>query len=83
MGQIHISGIGLAQGYWKDREKTDASFIVHPKTGERLYRTGDWGRYTPDGYIEFLGREDSQVKINGYRIELEHFNFERVNIRKP
>jgi amino acid adenylation domain-containing protein len=69
-GQIFIGGIGLAKGYWKDKEKTDACFIVHPKTKETLYRTGDMGRYTPEGYIEFLGREDSQVKINGYRIEL-------------
>ncbi|RCX18351.1 amino acid adenylation domain-containing protein [Anaerobacterium chartisolvens] len=69
-GQIYIGGIGLAKGYWRDEEKTNASFIVHPKTGERLYRTGDMGRYLPDGNIEFLGREDFQVKIRGYRIEL-------------
>ncbi|KIL51086.1 non-ribosomal peptide synthetase [Jeotgalibacillus campisalis] len=69
-GHIYIGGKGLAQGYWKDKEKTRASFIFHPKTGERLYRTGDLGRYLPDGNIEFLGREDSQVKIQGYRIEL-------------
>ena len=69
-GQLYIGGIGLAQGYWKNLEKTNASFIIHPKTQERLYKTGDLGRYLPDGNIEFLGREDFQVKINGYRIEL-------------
>ena len=69
-GQLYIGGIGLAIGYWKDEEKTKASFIIHPVTGERLYRTGDLGRYLTDGTIEFLGREDFQVKINGYRIEL-------------
>jgi pyochelin synthetase len=69
-GQLYIGGIGLALGYWRNQEKTDASFIVHPRTGERLYRTGDLGRYLPDGNIEFLGREDFQVKISGYRIEL-------------
>jgi len=69
-GQLYISGIGLAQGYWRDEEKTKDSFIVHPRTRERLYRTGDLGRYLPDGNIEFLGREDFQVKISGYRIEL-------------
>jgi amino acid adenylation domain-containing protein len=69
-GQLHIGGIGLAQGYWRDPEKTAACFFVHPRTGERLYRTGDLGRYLPDGTIEFLGREDFQVKIQGYRIEL-------------
>lgn len=69
-GQLYIGGIGLAQGYWKNQEKTDSSFIIHPQTQERLYKTGDLGRYLPDGNIEFLGREDFQVKVNGYRIEL-------------
>jgi amino acid adenylation domain-containing protein len=69
-GQLYIGGIGLAKGYWQDEEKTNASFIIHPHTKERLYKTGDLGRYLPDGNIEFLGREDFQIKINGYRIEL-------------
>jgi SagB-type dehydrogenase family enzyme len=69
-GQLFIGGKGVAQGYWKDPEKTSASFIVHPRTKERLYRTGDLGRQLPAGYIEFLGREDLQVKVGGYRIEL-------------
>jgi amino acid adenylation domain-containing protein len=69
-GQLYIGGIGLAKGYWRDEEKTCASFIAHPSTGERLYCTGDLGRYLPDGNIEFLGREDFQVKIQGYRVEL-------------
>ncbi|ACL75339.1 non-ribosomal peptide synthetase [Ruminiclostridium cellulolyticum] len=69
-GQLYIGGIGLAMGYWRDEAKTKTSFIIHPRTGERLYRTGDMGRYLPDGNIEFLGREDQQVKIQGYRIEL-------------
>jgi amino acid adenylation domain-containing protein len=69
-GELFIGGVGLARGYWKDKEKTDHSFIIHPKSNERLYRTGDLGRYMPDGNIEFLGREDYQVKVNGYRIEL-------------
>jgi amino acid adenylation domain-containing protein len=69
-GQLYIGGIGLAKGYWRDDEKTRASFIKHPRTGERLYRTGDQGRYLSDGNIEFLGRDDFQVKIQGYRIEL-------------
>jgi len=69
-GQLYIGGIGLALGYWRDKEKTHNSFIIHPRTQERLYKTGDLGRYLPDGQIEFLGREDFQVKIHGYRIEL-------------
>ncbi|NER27105.1 MAG: amino acid adenylation domain-containing protein [Symploca sp. SIO1C4] len=69
-GQLYIGGIGLALDYWGDQDKTNASFITHPVSGERLYKTGDLGRYLPDGNIEFLGREDFQVKIKGYRIEL-------------
>lgn len=69
-GQLYIGGIGLAQGYWRNPEKTNASFIIHPQTQERLYKTGDLGRYLPDGNIEFIGREDFQVKVNGHRIEL-------------
>ena len=69
-GQLHIGGIGLARGYWRDAHKTHGSFIHHRDSGHRLYRTGDWGRFLPDGNIEFLGREDSQVKLQGYRIEL-------------
>jgi amino acid adenylation domain-containing protein len=69
-GQLYIGGIGLARGYWRDPRKTTASFITHPRTGERLYRTGDLGRFLPGGDVEFLGREDSQVKVRGYRVEL-------------
>ncbi len=70
IGDLYIGGVGLAKGYWGDAEKTASSFIIDPKTNRRLYRTGDMGRYLPDGNIEFLGREDNQVKIQGYRIEL-------------
>jgi len=69
-GQLYIGGIGLAKGYWRDETLSAGSFFDHPLTGERLYRTGDLGRLLPDGNIEFLGREDNQVKVQGYRIEL-------------
>ncbi len=69
-GDLYIGGVGLARGYWKDEEKTASTFIAHPVTGERIYRTGDIGRYLPGGLIEFLGRKDLQVKIQGHRIEL-------------
>ena len=69
-GDLYIGGIGLAQGYWKDTQTTQHSFIQHPHSGERLYRTGDLGRYLLDGNIEFLGREDAQIKLQGYRVEL-------------
>ncbi len=68
-GDLYISGVGLALGYWRDEEKTSASFVSHPRTRERMYKTGDLGRYLPDGNIEFLGREDHQVKIQGFRVE--------------
>lgn len=77
-GQLFIGGVGLAKGYWKREQLTADSFIKNPllrkdDTDVRepmLYRTGDLGRYHPQGFIEFLGREDSQVKVNGHRIEL-------------
>ncbi len=68
-GEIVIAGGGLAQGYWRQPQETAARFITHPRTGQRLYRTGDRGRYRADGEIEILGRMDRQVKINGHRIE--------------
>ncbi|HEY0083679.1 MAG TPA: amino acid adenylation domain-containing protein, partial [Pyrinomonadaceae bacterium] len=73
VGQLHIGGIGVAQGYLNRPGLTAEKFIPDPfggQPGARLYRTGDLGRYLPDGNIEFLGRMDQQVKINGYRIEL-------------
>ncbi|MEG4045367.1 amino acid adenylation domain-containing protein [Microcoleus sp. Pol17_C1] len=70
LGQLYIGGIGLARCYWRDPEKTSQRFITHPHTGDRLYCTGDLGRYLPDGNIEFIGRIDNQVKIRGFRIEL-------------
>src|SRR5215207_3716350 len=69
-GELYVAGAGLAKGYWRDEEKSRLRFITHPRTGERLYRTGDVGRYLPGGTIEFVGRADFQVKIQGWRVEL-------------
>ncbi|MFV0130213.1 amino acid adenylation domain-containing protein [Streptomyces sp. HMX112] len=69
-GEIYIGGVGVAMGYWADPVRTQERFLTHPVTGERLYKTGDLGRYLPGGDIEILGRLDHQVKINGYRVEL-------------
>jgi amino acid adenylation domain-containing protein len=69
-GELYISGVGLAQGYLADPAKTHERFLIHPDSGERIYRTGDLGRYIENGNLEILGREDNQVKINGYRVEL-------------
>lgn len=68
-GEIHIGGIGLAQGYIGEPERTSAAFISHPTLG-RLYRTGDMGVFNNEGFVEFRGRKDRQVKIAGHRIEL-------------
>ena len=69
-GTLYIAGDGVAQGYLNDKEKTEEKFVVLDRNGERLYCTGDMGRYWNDGNIEFLGRLDNQVKINGYWVEL-------------
>lgn len=69
-GRIYISGKGLALGYFKDDSLTCRKFVFHKELEERLYDTGDMGRYRTDGVIEFLGREDYQVKIRGHRVEL-------------
>ncbi|MEH2430772.1 MAG: amino acid adenylation domain-containing protein [Nostoc sp.] len=73
IGELYISGEGLAQGYLNRPELTTEKFVPNPfsdKKGARLYKTGDLARYRPDGNIEFLGRIDNQVKIRGFRIEL-------------
>ncbi|HCE3226384.1 TPA: amino acid adenylation domain-containing protein [Vibrio parahaemolyticus] len=74
VGELWIGGVGVAQGYWNDPERTAAQFVEdHDSiTGlhQRWYRTGDMGCYWPDGTLEFLGRQDTQVKVGGYRIEL-------------
>ncbi|MEX0828135.1 MAG: amino acid adenylation domain-containing protein [Haliea sp.] len=73
-GELLVGGDGLALGYWKRDELTAAAFIPDrlldsDDSNGRLYRTGDFCRYMPDGNIEFLGRRDDQVKIRGFRIE--------------
>ncbi|MFH8440182.1 amino acid adenylation domain-containing protein [Streptomyces sp. NPDC018026] len=69
-GELFIAGDGLATAYYGQPELTAARFPTHPRTGERLYRTGDHARYRPDGTLEFLGRLDSQAKVRGYRVDL-------------
>ncbi|MET8661493.1 amino acid adenylation domain-containing protein [Streptomyces griseus] len=67
-GELWIGGRSVASGYRNDPERTADRFVGHE--GDRWYRTGDTGRYWPDGTLEFLGRRDNQVKLRGYRIEL-------------
>lgn len=71
-GEICISGKGLAKGYVGSDDLTAEKFTNLPqKPDVRIYRTGDFGRYLPDGNLEYLGRMDNQVKIRGHRVELE------------
>jgi amino acid adenylation domain-containing protein len=72
VGEICFRSPHLARGYVDDAALTRARFITNPFTGDprdRVYRTGDLGRYRPDGLLEFVGRADQQVKIRGYRVE--------------
>lgn len=72
-GEICIGGAGVARGYWRSADLTAEKFVSDPYSATdaaRIYRTGDRGRYLPDGNIEFTGRMDEQVKVRGFRIEL-------------
>ncbi|MGY1496544.1 non-ribosomal peptide synthetase [Streptomyces sp. QTS52] len=70
-GEIVFSGVCVGRGYVNDPERTAAAFTLDPyRPGERLYRSGDHGRWLSDGKLEFLGRRDTQVKLRGFRIEI-------------
>ncbi|MFK4151404.1 amino acid adenylation domain-containing protein [Streptomyces fungicidicus] len=70
-GEIYVGGAGVAAHYLNRPELTEQRFLADPRTGEREYRSGDMGRLLPDGRLEHLGRLDSQVKLRGFRIELD------------
>ncbi|GGG13613.1 hypothetical protein GCM10007304_29570 [Rhodococcoides trifolii] len=70
-GEIVFSGVCVGRGYVNDPERSALAFLDDPhRPGERLYRSGDLGRWLPEGKLDFLGRRDTQVKIRGYRIEI-------------
>jgi len=73
VGDLYIGGVGVARGYANDPEKTQRQFVPNPFTtecGGMMYKTGDLGRMMFDYNMEFIGRKDNQVKINGFRVEL-------------
>lgn len=81
-GEIHAGGPGLAIGYWNRPELNAAAFVGDPeRPGERLYRTGDFGRWREDGVLEYGGRRDGQIKLRGHRIELDEI--EQILHRHP
>ena len=83
-GELYIGGAGVARGYFGASALTAERFVPNPfsdEPGARLYRTGDLVRRRPDGTLEFVGRKDSQIKLQGYRVELEEI--EAVLIAHP
>lgn len=74
VGEICVRGSALALGYYRNQQQTEKAFTVNPLNDcypERIYRTGDLGRYTENGELFFSGRKDFQIKYMGHRIELE------------
>ncbi|MBV2240540.1 AMP-binding protein [Bacillus inaquosorum] len=86
-GELYIAGDGVGRGYLHLPELTAEKFLQDPFVpGDRMYRTGDVVRWLPDGTIEYLGREDDQVKVRGYRIELGKLKplfSRRLTLQKP
>jgi amino acid adenylation domain-containing protein len=83
-GELCVAGDGLARGYLNSPDLTAAKFVSYVRpdgVAERIYRTGDQARFLPEGTIQFLGRTDNQVKLRGYRIELDEI--EAVLRRHP
>lgn len=69
IGEICIAGDGVGRGYLNNEKLTKEKFVVDKTLGKRIYKTGDLGRWLPDGVLEYIGRNDNQVKIRGFRIE--------------
>ncbi|MDD5457115.1 MAG: amino acid adenylation domain-containing protein, partial [Candidatus Margulisbacteria bacterium] len=85
-GDLYIGGTGLARGYLENEALTVEKFKDNPfKTGQRLYKTGDKARWTSEGVVEFLGRDDFQIKLLGYRVEcseIENYLLKYPEIKK-
>lgn len=74
VGEICVAGDCLSKGYINLKDKTAEKFVYIPNINDTVYKTGDLGYFLPDGNIQYVGRKDNQIKINGYRIELEEIN---------
>jgi amino acid adenylation domain-containing protein len=71
IGELVMSGVCLGEGYANDPAHTAATFVADPfRSGSRLYRSGDYGRWLPTGTVEYLGRRDTQLKLHGQRLEI-------------
>ncbi|MDN4524084.1 amino acid adenylation domain-containing protein [Fictibacillus fluitans] len=82
-GELYIAGDGLASGYWRRPDITDSHFIPNPfQHGKRMYKTGDLVRFMENGLLEYIGRKDHQVKINGFRIELEEVEARLLDVKE-
>ncbi|MCW2677440.1 MAG: non-ribosomal peptide synthetase [Modestobacter sp.] len=83
VGEICVGGPGVARGYVNRPDMTADRFIADPRggAGQRIYRTGDLGRFLPDGELEYLGRADSEVKVRGHRVDLQEI--ESVLLEHP
>ncbi|MBF0552582.1 MAG: AMP-binding protein, partial [Deltaproteobacteria bacterium] len=80
VGEIYVGGTGVGQGYLNRPDLTEQRFLDNPyRPGERLYKSGDLGRWNPDGRLEYLGRNDDQVQIRGYRVELGEIEKQLLN----
>ena len=73
-GRLYLGGIGLARGYINQKQLQKEKYIDH--LGERLYDTGDMATWTPHGHLQYLGRNDNQIKMNGHRIELDEIEMQ-------
>jgi len=71
VGDIHIAGAGISNGYINNIEQTNSNFLIHPYTQETIYKTGDLGYLNNDDNIVFIGRKDTQIKLSGFRVELQ------------
>ncbi|KAJ1966412.1 hypothetical protein IWQ62_002434, partial [Dispira parvispora] len=70
IGEVYIGGVGVSQGYINRPDLNNIRFLPNPFNAGRLYRTGDYGRWLPNGEMDFVGRMDDQVKLRGFRVEL-------------